>query len=222
VWYGVVLEHDAPAYFATRFKADGGRVAEVETLVARARNPGPFGDVTKFKIDPALLVPLASKERQTPERLAQLVSGYAQLMQGSAGAANVPFDRRCNRVENGAIVSDGSSASAVIAKLDARTGRGCEAQLALGVYKPLEQLRNRRVAAIDAERGLVATLSLADYPVRELQYTTADGHQRQTQDKYPSTRELLEIFKVRGGKVQRVEAVSVFQPYGMPSSWSAR
>ena len=221
VWYGVVLEHDAPAYYAMRLKAEGGRVAEVETLVARARNPGPFGDVAKFKIDPTLLAPLSSKERQTPERMVQIVASYAAMMQSYDGAARVTFDRHCSRVENGAIVSEGSSSPAVVAKVDERTARGCEAQLALGVYKPLDRIRNRRVAAIDADRGLIAMLSLADYPLRETQYATADGRQRETQDKYPSTRELLEIFKLRDGKVQRVEAVSIFQPYGMPSSWSA-
>jgi hypothetical protein len=30
---------------------------------------------------------------------------------------------------------------------------------------------------------------------------------------------MLEIFKLRGGKVQLVESISVFQPYGMPSAW---
>jgi hypothetical protein len=220
VWYGVVLEHDAPAYYGMRLKAEGGKVAEVETLVARARNPGPFGDVTRFKIDSVLRASLPAKERQTRESMVQLVERYTDMMV-KGGAEPGAFDRRCSRVENGATVSEGSSSPAVVAKVDGRTARGCHAQLALGVYKPLEQIRNRRVAAIDTDRGLIATLSLADYPLRETQYVTADGRQRDTQDKYPSTRELLEIFKVRDGKVQRVEALSIFQPYGMPSPWSA-
>ena len=62
--------------------------------------------------------------------------------------------------------------------------------------------------------------SLADFGLSDARYLTTDGKQRQTSALYPSTRELLEIFKLRDGKVERVEAISVFQPYGMPSAWS--
>jgi len=217
IWYGVVLEHDTPAYYGMRLKIENRRVAEVEALVARARNPGPFADAARFKIDSALTASLGAKERQSPARLTDIVQRYGAMLQSLGAAKGVAFDPGCSRVENGAKVSDGSSSPPVIAKVSAV--QGCEAPLTLGLYKPLERVRDRRIAAVDAERGLVVTLSLADYPVRETQYTTTDGQQRETQDKYPSTRELLEIFKVSGGKLQRVEAISVFQPYGMPSQW---
>jgi hypothetical protein len=217
VWYGVVLEHDAPAYYGMRLKVENRHVSEVEALVARARNPGPFADAARFKIDRALTAPLVPKDRQSPARMTALVERYGALMQSQSAAKSMPFDPACSRVENGANVSDGSGAAPVIAKV--ATAQGCERPLMMGLYKPLERIRNARIAAVDADRGLVVTLSLADYPVRATQYTTTDGQQRDTQDKYPSTRELLEIFKVSGGKLQRVEAISVFQPYGMPSRW---
>jgi hypothetical protein len=218
VWYGVVLEHDAPAYYGMRLKIENRRVAEVEALVARARNPGPFADAARFKIDPTLNAVLASKDRQSPARMADIVQRYGTMMQSQGSGKAAAFDPACTRIENGAKVSDGSSSPPVIAKVS--TAQGCEAPLKLGLYEPLERVRDRRIAAVDADRGLVVTLSLADYPLRETQYTTTDGQRRETQDKYPSTRELLEIFKVSGGKLQRVEAISVFQPYGMPSQWT--
>ena len=61
--------------------------------------------------------------------------------------------------------------------------------------------------------------SFADYGLRETRYTTADGKQRETQDKYPSTRELFEVYKIRNGAIERIDAVSVFQPYLMPLAW---
>jgi hypothetical protein len=63
--------------------------------------------------------------------------------------------------------------------------------------------------------------SLVDFSLADVRYSTTDGKQRQTSAVYPSTREQLEIFKLRDGRVGRVEAISVFQPYGMPSAWSS-
>jgi len=35
----------------------------------------------------------------------------------------------------------------------------------------------------------------------------------------PSSRELFEIYRIRDGRIQKIEAVSVFQPYRMASPW---
>jgi hypothetical protein len=42
----------------------------------------------------------------------------------------------------------------------------------------------------------------------------------ETQAYHPLARELFEVYKVVGGRIQAMEAVSVDQPYGMPSAWS--
>jgi hypothetical protein len=219
VWYGVVYEHDAPAYYAMRLRASDQRIAEVEAWVARARNPGPFGDPAKFKIDGALTSSEPASARQPRERLIALAEGYANTMQLNDGKLFVPFVPGCSRIENGVDVSDGKGASAVVDPAAAARARGCQEQLALGVYEPIDRIRGRRVAAVDAERGVVAMTSLVDFGLADTRYLTTDGKQRQTSALYPSTREQLEIFKLRDGKVGRVEAISVFQPYGMPSTW---
>jgi hypothetical protein len=143
-------------------------------------------------------------------------------MQLNDGKLFVPFAPGCRRIENGADVTDGKVASAVIDPAAAARARGCQAQLSLGVYKPIDRIRGRRVAAVDVARGLVVTTSLADFGIADPRYVTTDGKQRRTSVLYPSTRELLEIFKLRDGQVERVEAISVFQPYGMPSTWADR
>jgi hypothetical protein len=218
VWYGVVFEHDAPAYYGMRLKAHDQRIAEVEAVVARARNPGPFGDAAKFKVDATLNAPVATAHRPTREGMTALAESYAKTLQLNDGTAAVPFASACRRIENGVDVSDGKGMSAVVASVP--SARGCRAQLALGVYKPIDRIRGRRIIALDPERGLIATMSLADFGLKDTSYVTTDGRQRETQVKYPSTREMLEILELRDGQVRRVEAISVFQPYGMPSAWA--
>jgi hypothetical protein len=220
VWYGVVFEHDAPAYYGMRLKVHDQRIVEVEAWVARARNPGPFGDAAKFKVDTTLNKPLASAQRATRESMIALTESYAKTLQLNDGTVAVPFAPECRRIENGVDVTDGKGVSAVVALVQTPSARGCRAQLALGVYKPIDRMRGQRVIALDLERGLIATTSLIDFALKDTSYATTDGQQRETQVKYPSTREWLEIFKVRDGQVRRVESISVFQPYGMPSAWA--
>lgn len=219
-WYGIVEEHDAPAYYGMRLKVVDRRIAEVETVVARERNPGPFGEPAKFAVDAAFLKPLAERERTPRERMIALVDGYASTMQLNDGTLFTQFARGCQRTENGQVVTRGNASSAVIVAGAGNIAQGCEAQLRAGLYKPVDRVRDRRIVAVDEERGLVVATRFADHAVRTTRYTSADGKQRETQDKYPSARELFEIYKVRNGRIERIEAISVFQPYHMPSPWN--
>ena len=47
-----------------RLRAQDQRITEVEAWVARARNPGPFGDPAKFTLDDALTAPLTAAATQ--------------------------------------------------------------------------------------------------------------------------------------------------------------
>jgi hypothetical protein len=218
-WYGVVYDHDAPAYLGLRLKVEEGKIAEVESVVARARNPGPFGEPVKFQHDALFTQELPAARRSPRERMIALADGYASSVQLNDGKVFVPFDPACTRRENGVSVTQGESSSAVIPVALARATKGCEAQLKLGLYKPVDRVRDRRFPIVDEERGLVVAFGLADFAVRNTTYTTTDGKSREVADKYPSSRELFEIFRIRDGRIQKMEAVSVFQPYRMPSAW---
>jgi hypothetical protein len=219
VWYGLIEDHDAPAWAAVRLKVDGGKISEVESAVARKFNPGPFGDPATFKLDPLLDQVLPPSLRSPRERMETLVEGYYGTKQLNDGRLFTQFDDACLRRENGVDVTDGVGTAAVIAPAKATGVKGCEAQFKLGLYKPVDRIRGRRILAVDEERGLVAATAIADYSLAVPRYTTTDGTIRETQDKYPSSREGLEIFKIRNGRIVRVEAVSVFQTYGTPSAW---
>ncbi len=218
-WYGLVYDHDAPAYAGIRLKVVAGQVAEVEAIVARERNPGPWLAPAQFQLDPAFSTPLPSGERGSRQQLIAAVEGYARSMERNNGSVHTRIDPQCTRRENGRVVTQPQGASAVIAATAGELARGCEAQLKLGLYRPLEQLRNRRYPVVDEVRGLVLSLSIADFGLRETAYKTRDGVERPTAVRYPSSRELFEVYRVRGGRIEKVDAVSVHQPYLMPSPW---
>lgn len=220
VWYGLVEDHDAPAWGAVRLKVANGRISEAETLIARKFNPGPFGDPASFKIDPVFDQVLTPALRQPRERMVALVEGYYATKQLNDGTVFTQFDDTCARRDNGVDVTDGTGDAAVVAPAKATGVKGCEAQFKLGLYKPVDRVRSKRVLAVDEERGLVAATAFSDFTLERPRYTTTDGTIRETQEKYPSSRETLEIFKIRNGKIVRVDAVAVFQPYGMRSPWA--
>ena len=219
VWYGLVEEHDAPAYLSVRLKVEDGRISEVESAVSRKFNPGPFGDPVAYRLDPLLDQVLPPALRQPRERMESLVEGYYSTKQLNDGTLFTQFDPECSRRDNGLDVTDGAGNAAVIALAAATGVKGCEAQFKLGLYKPLDRLRSRRILAVDEERGLVVATAFSDFAIEQPRYGTTDGTIRETQAKYPSSRESVEIFKIRNSKIVRVDAVSVFQPYGMRSPW---
>ncbi|MBX5461424.1 MAG: hypothetical protein IRZ28_10085 [Steroidobacteraceae bacterium] len=219
VWFGVIEEHDAPAYYGMRLKVQGGRISEVETVVSRKFNPGPFGDPAKFQIDPTFDAVLAPAQRQSRERLQSLVDGYFATQQRNDGTLFTQIDPACQRRENGEWVTQGKGGSAVIVAEPASLAKGCEAQLRLGLYRPMDRFRDRRFPVIDVERGLVVAMGFADFSVADTTYTDAKGRTHKTRDAYPSSREAFEIFSIRDGRISRIDALSVFQPLGMPSPW---
>jgi len=218
-WYGLVYDHDAPAYAGIRLRLEGDRVADVEAVIARERNPGSWLPPAQFRLDPAFAAPLDPAARGSRAQLVAAVEGYARTLEHNDGRLQARIDPACVRRENGQVVTQGPGGPAVIAAGAGELAQGCEAQLKLGLYRPLDALRNRRYPVVDPARGLVVALSTADFGLRETGYRTTDGVLRQTAVRYPVSREQFEVYRVRAGHVEKVDAVSVFQPYRMPSPW---
>ena len=218
-WYGLIYDHDAPAYAGVRVKLRGNRISEAEVIVARERNPGPWTDPKQFRINPAFDAVLASKDRASRAALIATAQAYAASVERNDGSVRARFAPDCDRAENGQVVSRGDAGSIGLVKSAGQLAQGCEAQLRLGLYRPVDRLRGRRVVAVDEERGLVMMASVADFGLAQRQYTLSDGRKVESDRYHAFSRELFEVFRVSGGRIQGVEAVSVDQPYGMPVAW---
>ena len=202
IWYGLISDHDLPAWCAVRLRVVDRQVAEVETWIARARNPGPFGDTAQFAVDAQWNLLLPTAQRSTRAQLLGLVQRHADSVQRHDGRVLARYADDCLQRDNGL-----------------QAAQGCEVALRQGAYQLVDAVRDRRILAVDELRGLVVASGFADYGLAQTQYRTADGAVHQWPDKHPSTRELLQIYRIVGGRIQRIEAVSVFQPYRMPLAW---
>jgi hypothetical protein len=210
-WFGLVEEHGQPAFYAMRLKAEGDKVAAVEAVIARKGYPGPFGDPATYVHDPAFAEVVPRTERVSRKQLIELANGYFGTMQLNDGTIRTKFDPECARAENGLSTTTGSFGNAAIAN-------GCEAQFKLGMYKYDDQVR-RRFDLVDEEHGIVVATGYIDHAARYTTYKTIDGQTRQTPFTFPNSLGFMEMFKVRNGRIYRIEAMFALLPYHMSSQW---
>ena len=209
LWVGIVEEHGQPAYYAMRLAAEDGRIAEVETVVAREGTPAHFAPTANYSIDGTFSAALPEAERRPRERMIALVEGYYNTMQLNDGQLLGELADDCTRVSNGVDLTHGENVPA----------EGCRAQFEIGYYKPVDRVRARRYPIVDEERGIVVAFAMLDHAARYTEYQTLDGRTLSIPVEYPNSHRVMELFKVRDGAVERVEGFAVFQPYLMPSPY---
>ncbi len=210
-WFGLVFEHGAPAYYAMRLKVEAGKIAEVETVVHRQTGlPAPFGDIARYGHDPAFQEVLDPRERRPRERLMSIANAYFDTVELNDGTVFAPFDADCQRNENGLSTtrSQGGGGAANIAQ-------GCEAQFKLGLYNINKRIRERRYFLIDEARGVVVAAGAFDHDNSYDSYKTTDGRTMKTALKWPNSITLIEAFRIKDGKIQRIEALFTYVPYFM-------
>jgi hypothetical protein len=213
-WFGLVEEHGHPAYYAMRIHVTGGAIDQVETVVHRQGGlPAPFGDPAKYTHDPAFAEVLTPEQRRPRERLRAVADSYFNTVELNDGTVFAPFDADCGRTENGISTTRGTGGAAAIAQ-------GCEAQFKLGLYRINKRVRERRYFLIDEERGVVVATGFFDHANTFDSYQTTDGKTMKTALKWPNSITLMEAFKIRDGKILRVEAIFTYAPYFMHNPWA--
>jgi hypothetical protein len=213
-WFGTVEEHGQPAYYAMRIRVQGQHILEVETVVDRNTGlPAPFGDPAQLVHDPAFVEILPESQQRARERLIAVANGYFSTVELNDGQLFTEFDPDCQRIENGISTTRGAAGAAALAQ-------GCEAQFKLGFYRINKRVRERRYPLVDTERGVVVATGFFDHANTFDTYKTTDGKEHKTFLKWPNSLSLMEAFKIRDGKIYRVEAVFTYVPYFLHSPWT--
>ena len=209
-WYGTVAEHGQLSYHAMRLKVEQQHVSEVEVILDRKGDAGPWGDPAHFTHDPAFTTVLPAAQRSSGKAMIALVDGYFNTVQKNDGVVHTRFDPECAREENGQITTNGSFGS---------DAQGCEAQFKLGTFRFVDRARDRRYVVVDEERGVVMAEAFFDHGATFEDYQTTDGKAAKNPIKSPSTISLMEMFKIRAGRIYRIEAIFTGVPFRMSSPW---
>ena len=223
-WFGVVWENGTPAYLGLRIHvADNGRIDEVETVVHRKDGmPAPFGKPEQVEHDAAFQEVLKPEQRRPRQRLQAVADSYFNTVEQNDGQVFAPFSDDCGRLENGISTTAGATKVQGQVGNAAAIAQGCEAQFKLGIYRINKRVRERRYPLIDEERGVVVATGFFDHANSFDHYKLTNGDTMKTALKWPNSITLLEAFRVKDGKIQRIEAIFTYVPYFMHNPWEGR
>lgn len=193
-----------------------GRITEVEHVAARPDRPlgaasgpstNPFPDIggaVHALGSPwaGYAEPVPEGQRHTRAELVEVANAYFEAVERNTGNDYYPFTDDCLRLENGMIAA---ASDAERAALPDRPAFGsiqtCRGQFETSLVGTVTGVRERRVVAVDEERGVVFAFAFFDH--RPINWTW----------------ELGELFKVENGQISRIEAIFIRSPYGMCSGW---
>lgn len=238
-YVGVVREHGRPVLLAARIKAPGGRISEVETVVARDLRLMKNLQTPRAPI----METLPPGQRPTRARLVQLANAYFDGIERSDGKM-IPFDADCNRLENGLQTTNNPGLMAELAQGDGarqganaptplppvRMGGGgapasptpqdCAGQIDSGAMSFISRVTPRRGFVIDEDTGTVFGLFMFNHRGANTEITRKDG--TKSPDPFggqPWNMQMAELFKTRGDKIWMVEAIGTPLPFGARMGW---
>ena len=217
---GVANEDGHLSCFAARLKVVDHKVSEIEIIAARPDRPGPpgSGNLTggpeNLQDKPLFSEDEPADQRVSREKLMALANGYFDTIQLNTGKIYTTFDPDCQRMENGSVTANNPNATNPVAKM------GCQAQLETGLLKIVTRARDRRFV-VDEQRQMVFVATFFDHNGTVRQNKLVDGSVRTVGPPFdrPYTFLILELFKVKNGKIRQIEAVLTTVPYYMPSPW---
>lgn len=215
--YATVRESGRHQILGLRLKASGGRIAEIETLVVRPKTGYVFGAPEALKPDPQMTAALTPAERRPRAELVRIANSYFEGLT-HATETLTPFDPDCRRIENGVVTANNPAVPKGGLPVWAL---GCHAQFATHFSQFITRVRERRYPIVDTERGLVYAEVFFDHAGRMKTQVLADGTVSPVPPDMtvPFTFEIGELFKIRNGKILRIEALVIPAPYGMASGW---
>lgn len=223
-FYGTLSELGNWDYIALRVKVYEALIEEIEVIVARPSTaiPGPDGQPAQSagelmngrKPRPQFLETVPRGERMSREELIKIANSYFTGLANQTGKFTAPFASSCERWENGMqTTNQPPNPNGGIDILS----MGCEQQQKSGWFAFVTEIRNRRFPVVDVERGLVFSFAFFDHNAAVRTYPMPDGTMTPNILTYPQTIEVSELFEIRKGKIDQIEAVINSVPYRMKS-----
>ncbi len=213
--YGIVQETNSTSLFSLRLKIVDKKIAEAETIIRRSEGSGPFPSKPTLASNPVFEEIVPADARSPRERMIAIADGYFSTLQLNDGALFAPFYGDCDRWENGLLTTHNQD----LAKIIPTATLGCAQQFKLGNYRYDDRVRDRRFFLVDEERGLIMSAGFIDHAGRLQNYVLTDGTPVKSSMHTPNSLCFLELFKIRGGKIQQIVSLFIGVPYNMPSPW---
>ena len=192
------------------------KINQIETIVARsAPGAGPFGGPPPVLAPkPVFYQDVPPAERRDRAQMLAITNSYFEGLE-RATETLTPFDPDCQRMENGMVTANNPQAPPGMSRMS------CGAQFATHFSTFVDHIRERRYPIMDVEKGLGMGIVFFDHAGRIKDVKLTDGSNLHVPPPFdaPYAFEIFELFKIRDGKIVRVEAILDTVPYGMKSGW---
>jgi hypothetical protein len=222
---GTVREHGLPAFVDLRLKVVGGKITEAESFVIRDQ-----GAFTRYE---ALAKPeqtwfdvVPPEQRLSRDDMVRTVNKYFSAMSHSDGRADYSFFHPdCNRIEHALKTTNVKTGDAYGHSTDTEfASQTCEQQEQTGFLGFVTEIRDRRFLVIDEERQTMFAFATLDHDgtIRRLHLTTGKDFVLPPYFGVPRTLQVQEAFKLKDGKLYRIEMTLIEIPYGQKRPWNDR
>lgn len=223
---GTVEENGGLNYIALRVKVYESLIIEIELIVVRPGGMATFnlppdyvsiGEIMDGKnVRPQFLQTVPPAERMSREELIEIANSYFTGLANQTGNFTAPFAETCERLENGKQTTNREPNPNIPEGGDILC-MSCEEQQKTGWFKFVTEIRDRRFPIVDEERGLVLAFGFFDHDAAKREFPLPDGTMTLNPVSYPQSIEIAELFQIRDGKLDQIEAVINHIPYGMKS-----
>lgn len=228
-FFGTMRENSTPIALAVRLKIENRKITEIETVINRNGGGGPPRGGGAAPMGPAELLEAMGKpdaaftetvpagERVSRDALVAAANKYFDSIEkGSADAA--AFDKDCNRVENGAQVTNNPSRPAANLTWNP-WALGCAEQIDTKIFSSFQRVYPRRFPVVDEERQLVFGFFMYQQP-GDILSVKSPGHgiyKMPDNAATPGFTESAQLFRIKAGKIRKIESLTLGIPYGMPN-----
>lgn len=213
-YYGRIKENGFTALLSLRFKVVNRQLTEIEHIVVRKGSGSP-GDFDKMlPVNPIWSRPVDPAKRTPRAQMLKASDLYFEGIEQGRGDI-VPFDDKALRIENGFLT----------APQPARTDRPAMNVRELfdsRIYNYITEVQHRRYLVVDEERGIVYGTFMFKHPGNILEADSPRfGKVKITSAlaQYPNTTEIIEAFKIEGGKITEIYAFVSLLPYEQKPGW---
>ena len=223
-----IYENGVPVLMSTRLEVNDDKITKIETMVVRA-NPTGGAPAPAPGQPPAAITDqlgaapraqftqvLAPSERRSRQDMVEIANSYFSALENNDGSRHPPFAATCHRLENGNPTTNRPVAAGAVRGAG---NMGCAEGFATGNYRIDTRLWHRRFLAIDEEHGLVYARISFDHDGSVRTYKLSDGRVVNARQSGTSSWDITEVFQIKNGMIDQVEALLVANPYGQDPNW---
>jgi hypothetical protein len=220
---GVIEENKNPTITAIRLKVKDDKIKEIDHIIIHNNDGTPLHP-NMSKVRPALLERQPKMERIPRERMREIANSYYEsILQGNGDVA--PFADECQRREHGGIsAGDQTLTPEEAAKDDYSVFRKmkCGEQMNTGIWEYITDITDRRILAIDEEKGLAFAFSIFRHSgePKVMKITGVPGITELPNEWGPFELPAAHVFKIRNGKIYEIEAIGYYsEGTGLTNGW---